>query len=232
MILGGLQKYSLIDYPGKVSCVCFVVGCNFSCPYCHNPDLVRKNMGKLSPVDEDGFYAFLEARKGFLDGVVVSGGEPTLNRDLSSLCQRIKAMGYPLKLDTNGSRPEVIHALIDRGLVDYIAVDLKTDPSRYPLLIKEGYDPASLLSTIRIVMEWGGDYEFRTTCVKPLVDAGVIAKLARMIQGASLYALQTFRPAELLHPEFFCNLDPGCDGEEMMSLKSIAEPWVKRCILR
>jgi len=232
MLLGGLQKHSLIDYPGKVSCVCFVLGCNFSCPYCHNPDLVRKNVARLSLVDEDGLYSFLQARRGFLDGVVVSGGEPTLNRELTSLCERIKAIGYPVKLDTNGSRPEVIQGLIEKSLVDYIAVDIKTDSMRYPLLIKSGYDPADLLATVRMVMQWGGEYEFRTTCVKPLVDESAIAEIAGMIQGASLYALQRFRRSELLHPEFFRNLEPAWKEEEMMSLKSIAEPWVKRCILR
>ena len=232
MILGGLQKHSLIDYPGKVSCVCFVLGCNFSCPYCHNPDLVRKNVTSLSLVDEDGLYAFLEARIGFLDGVVVSGGEPTLNRDLTSLCQRIKALGYPIKLDTNGSRPEVIQGLIDKSLIDYIAVDIKTDSARYPALVEKGYDPAPLRSTVRMVMEWGAEYEFRTTCVKPLVDERAIAEIASMIQGAALYALQRFRRSKLLHPEFFRTLDPAFKEEEMIALKSFAEPWVERCILR
>lgn len=232
MILGGLQKHSLIDYPGKVSCVCFLMGCNFSCPYCHNPHLVRVDRTRLSPLDEGRLYAFLEARKGFLDGVVISGGEPTLSRELSSLCRRIKAMGYSIKLDTNGSRPDVIKALMDQRLIDYIAVDIKTDPSWYPRFIKKGYDPASLLSSIRIVMEWGGEYEFRTTCVKPLVDAAVIEKITHIIQGASLYALQSFRENELLHPEFFRNSEPGYDHDEMELLKSLAEPWVKQCILR
>ena len=232
MILGGLQKHSLIDYPGKVSCVCFLPGCNFDCPYCHNPDLVRKNMTRLSPLDEEGLCGFLEARKAFLDGVVISGGEPTLHKELPSLCRKVKAMGYAVKLDTNGSRPEVIKNLIDENLVDYIAVDVKTDPSLYPLLVKKGFDRASLLSSIRMVMQWGGDYEFRTTCVRPFVDGRVVEKIAALIQGASLYALQRFRGNELLHPEYFRGIDPAYDLEEMERLKCVAEPWVKQCILR
>jgi len=232
MILGGLQKHSLIDYPGKVSCVCFLLGCNFNCPYCHNPDLVRGDAARLSPLDEERFYRFLETRRGFLDGVVVSGGEPTLNRALVSLLRRIKEMGYPVKLDTNGSRPEVIKTLIEKSLVDYIAVDIKTDPSWYPLFIKKGYDPTRLLSSIRIVMEWGGDYEFRTTCVRPLVDRRVIEQIGEIVEGASLYALQSFRGAQLLHPEFFVDIQPGYDMDEMKRLRFIAEPWVKKCILR
>jgi pyruvate formate lyase activating enzyme len=232
MILGGLQKCSLIDYPGKVSCVCFLAGCNFSCPYCHNPDLVRGDMTRLSALDEGGFFRFLETRTEFLDGVVVSGGEPTLNRALLSFCRRIKAMGYPIKLDTNGSRPEVIKALTDKNLVDYVALDIKTDPSWYPVFIKKGYDPESLLSSIQVIMGWGGDYEFRTTCVRPFVDSRVIGKIGGIIKGASLYALQSFRGKDLLAPEFFHNIEPGYDDDEMKALQSLAESWVNKCILR
>jgi pyruvate formate lyase activating enzyme len=232
MIVGGLQKSSMIDYPGKVSCVCFLTGCNFDCPFCHNPHLVRRDLDKLDSMDDNGFYRFLESRKGLLDGVVVSGGEPTLERELIPLCRRIKAMGYPVKLDTNGSRPDVIKPLMDEGLVDYIAMDIKTDPSQYPLFIKREFDPASLLRSIRMIMEWDGDYEFRTTCVKPLVNEKVVERIARIIEGARLYALQSFRDKDLLHPEFFEGIKPDCDEGEMMSLRSIAEPWVKRCVLR
>jgi pyruvate formate lyase activating enzyme len=232
MILGGLQKSSMIDYPGKVSCVCFLTGCNFDCPYCHNPHLVLRDWVRLNPIEESRFYTFLEARKDFLDGVVVTGGEPTLDKDLISLCRRIKAMGYPVKLDTNGSRPDVIRSLIGEGLLDYIAMDIKTELSRYPLYIKRGFDPAALLLSIRMIMEWDRDYEFRTTCVRPLVDREVVEHIAKIIDGAKLYALQSFRAKELLHPEFFEGLEAGYGKEEMISLRSAAEPWVKRCILR
>jgi pyruvate formate lyase activating enzyme len=232
MIVGGLQKSSLIDYPGKVSCVCFLTGCNFDCPYCHNPHLVRRDLRKLDPLDENGLYTFLEARKGLIDGVVLSGGEPTLDKELIPLCRRIKAMGYPVKLDTNGSRPDVIESLVAEGLLDYLAMDIKTDPSRYPLYIKREFDPATLLLSIKMIMEWDGEYEFRTTCVRPLVDRAVVEHIARIIEGARLYALQSFQAKELLHPEFFKGLEAGYDEEEMMSLRSAAAPLVKRCILR
>ena len=222
----------MIDYPGKVSCVCFLTGCNFDCPYCHNPHLVRRDWMKLDPIEENRLYTFLETRKGLLDGVVITGGEPTLDKELLSLCRRIKEMGYPVKLDTNGSRPEVIRSLMDEGLLDYIAMDIKTDPSWYPLYIKREFDPATLLLSIRTIMEWDKDYEFRTTCVKPLVDREVIEGIARMIDGANLYALQSFRAKELLHPEFFEDIDAEYEEEEMMFLRSAAEPWVKRCVLR
>jgi len=212
--------------------VCFLSGCNFDCPYCHNPGLVRGGSSTQSGWDEQGFFRFLEERKGFLDGVVVSGGEPTLNNGLFSLCEKIKELGYPVKLDTNGSRPEVIEALIRKGVVDYIAMDIKTDPLHYPGFIKKDCDPKSILSSIRIIMESGLCYEFRTTCVRPIVDARIIESIAKTIQGAVLYVLQKFHDVEVLHPEFFQGMTAGYGDDEMMFLKSVAEPWVKTCVIR
>lgn len=232
MIVGGLQKHSLIDYPGKVSCVCFLAGCNFDCPYCHNPHLVRRDLSKLDALDEAELYRFLEARRSLLDGVVVSGGEPTLHQELIPLCRSIKAMGYAVKLDTNGSRPDVIRSLMDEGLVDYVAMDIKTEPSRYPEFIKRGFDPEALLLSIRTIMEGCAGYEFRTTCVRPMVDREGIERIAGLIEGAELYALQGFRDKHLLHPEFFKGIKAGYDEEEMEVLRSIAGPRVKRCVVR
>jgi pyruvate formate lyase activating enzyme len=232
MILGGLQKSSLIDYPGKLSCVCFVSGCNFRCPYCHNPDLVKGNTPNLSPVDDQSFYAFLMKRKGLLDGVVISGGEPTLRKDLREICATIKTLGYPVKLDTNGSQPVVIKDLIQEGLVDYIAMDIKTDPLLYPSTIAKDCNPDQILSSIRIIMSSAPDYEFRTTCVRPMVDEAVMSKISRLIQGARLYVLQGFHSAKVLNPEFFEGIEPGYTQEEMAVLRSIAEPRVMSCMIR
>jgi len=193
MRLGGLQKNSLIDYPGKVSCVLFLSGCNFDCPYCHNPDLVRGSLPCHASPDEKAVYEFLERRKGFLDGVVISGGEPTLNRNLILLCEKIKQIGYPLKLDTNGSRPQVIKRLIDEGLVDYIAMDIKTDPLHYSPMIVKNYNPGHILTSIKTIMEKAKTYEFRTTCVKSIVAEQNIENIAKTIRGAALYVLQRFR---------------------------------------
>jgi pyruvate formate lyase activating enzyme len=232
VIFAGLQKNSFIDYPGKLSCVCFLSGCNFDCPYCHNPGLVKGESSTESEWDEKGFFCFLEERKGFLDGVVVSGGEPTLRNGLFSLCEKIKALGYPVKLDTNGSRPAVIEGLIRQELVDYIAMDIKTDPIRYPEFIQKDCDPSSILTSIRSIMESGVPYEFRTTCVRPIVDARTIETIAKTIQGASLYALQKFHDVEVLHPEFFQGIEAGYGDDEMAVFKSIAEPWVQTCMIR
>jgi len=232
MVLGGLQKNSLIDYPGKVSSVLFLSGCNFDCPYCHNPALVNGSPLLSPPVDEETVYGFLESRRSFLDGVVISGGEPTLHKGLVTLCKKIKQMGYPVKLDTNGSRPHVIKTLSDEGLVDYISMDVKTDPFRYSPLTKEDYTPERILSSIKIIMESNLPHEFKTTCIKPLVDASVIETISQLIEGSDLYALQRFQRTEVLHPEFFEKNEYLIDENELMRLKSVAEPWVKRCIIR
>jgi pyruvate formate lyase activating enzyme len=230
MIIGGLQKTSLIDFPGKVSCVCFVSGCNFRCPYCHNPDLVN-HPGKAY-LDENGFFAFIRERQGFLDGVVISGGEPTLQNDLPVFLSRIKREGYAVKLDTNGSHPRMIQELLAKRLVDYIAMDIKTDPSLYPLYMQREIDPDNIRSSIRLVMASDIPYEFRTTCVRPIVSEETVESIGRLIHGCFLYVLQQFSRARVLQPDFFENRQAGYDQEEMMQLKSIAEPWVQKCIVR
>lgn len=226
------MKNSLIDYPGKVSCVIFLSGCNFNCPYCHNPSLI-KNSGEYPDLLEDGrLFEFLKERTDFIDGVVISGGEPTLQNRLFKLCERIKRLGYSIKLDTNGSRPERLRKLLEAGLVDYVAMDIKTDPTHYDPLIQKGCNPEDILSSLRIIMDSAPDYEFRTTCVKGFVDESIMERIGNLIEGARLYALQQFNNSEVLHPEFFRSNDSYHNPDEIMCLKSIADPWVERCIVR
>ena len=232
MRFGGLQKTSLIDYPGEVSCVIFLSGCNFDCPYCHNPGLVRASLSCHACPDKKTVYEFLERRKGFLEGVVISGGEPTLDRDLIPFCKRIKQIGYPLKLDTNGSQPHVIKQLIHEGLVDYIAMDIKTDPLYYSHFITNDYNPDHILTSIHTLMETARAYEFRTTCVRPIVTDQTIENIAQIIRGAALYVLQHFRNGRVLHPEYFREDQGIYDEDGLIHLKAIAEPWVKKCIIR
>ena len=229
MFFGGFQKNSFIDYPGKVSCVLFLSGCNFSCPFCHNPDLVK---GYHETMAEEDIYNFLKTRREFLDGVVISGGEPTLQKDLFQLCERIKNLGYSVKLDTNGSRPNEVKNLINEGLVDYVAMDIKTDPIYYNPTIKKGANGQDIITSIQIIMESAKAYEFRTTCVKPLTNEKIIEGIARIIKGASLYALQEFRKTEVLNPE--CFQEPGSwyTEDEIMNFKTIVEPWVQECVVR
>jgi pyruvate formate lyase activating enzyme len=232
MMIGGLLKNSMIDYPGKLSCGIFLSGCNFDCPYCHNPDLVKGCSMTTAESDPQNVYRFIENRKGFLDGVVISGGEPTLQKDLFDLCEQIKQMGYPVKLDTNGSRPQVIKRLIAEGLVDYIAMDLKTDPLKYATYIQPNCNVPAILSSIEIIMASATAYEFRTTCVKPIVTAEVVENIGRLIEGAGLYALQRFHKSEMLHPDFFKDANYEYTHDELMQLKAVASPWVKQCIVR
>jgi len=232
MHIGGLLKNSMIDFPGKLSCGIFLSGCNFDCPYCHNPDLVKGCAGRSAEFDPGNVYRFIENRKGFLDGVVISGGEPTLQEDLFDLCRRIKNMGFPVKLDTNGSRPRVIKRLIGEGLVDYIAMDLKTDPAWYATYIKANCNETAILASIEIIMESAIAYEFRTTCLKPIVTTTVIENISRLIKGARLYALQRFHKSRMLHPDFFKEINYEYTDDELMQLKAVAEPWVEQCIVR
>ena len=232
MNIGGLLKNSTIDYPGKLSCGIFLSGCNFECPYCHNPDLVKGCSGRSAEWVPGDVYRFLEDRKAFLDGVVISGGEPTLQEDLFDLCRRIKNMGFPIKLDTNGSRPRVIKRLIDEELVDYIAMDLKTDPTWYATYIKANCNEAAILASIEIILKSAIAYEFRTTCVKPIVTPRVIEDLSRLIKGAGVYVLQRFQKSRMLHPDFFKEINYEYTDEELMQLKAFAEPWVERCMIR
>ena len=232
MNVGGMQKNSLIDYPGKLSCVIFLSGCNFDCPYCHNPSLVRMTDQCPASLSGDGLYGFLKSRRDFLDGVVISGGEPTLEKNLVKLCEAIKGLGYSIKLDTNGSRPKDLNFLLEKGLVDYIAMDIKTDPFRYNPLISRGCNPDDIISSIETIMEAAPDYEFRTTCVKGFVDRETIGGIVKIIKNAKLYALQNFHRAEILHPEYFKDESPEFSGPELMAFKSIAEPWVQKCVVR
>ena len=232
MHIGGLLKNSTIDYPGKLSCGIFLSGCNFDCPYCHNPDLVNACTRHGTEINLREFYRFIDDRKGFLDGVVISGGEPTLQEDLFDLCGHIKRLGYPVKLDTNGSRPRVIKQLIDEGLVDYVAMDLKTEPGKYATYIKRNCDLTAILSSIQIIMESDIGYEFRTTCVKPIITARIIENSSRLIQSAAVYALQRFHKTETLQPEFFKEVDYEYTNDEMLQLKAVAAPWVNQVVVR
>lgn len=231
MFLGGLQRHSLIDFPGRISCVCFLSGCNFRCPYCHNPDLVTPGAHHPQVLDND-FFTFLETRKGLLDGIVMSGGEPTLEPHLPAFCERIKSMGFTVKLDTNGSKPNVIRALLEKGLLDYIAMDLKTGAEKYEILMNGRSTLEAIRESVRVIMDSGVDYEFRTTCVKSFVDDPMLREMGMLIQGARRHVLQPFRRARILEPGYFHGREPGYTPEEMESLKAVAEPFVQECFIR
>ncbi len=232
MIFGGIQKTSLIDFPGKVSCVLFTPGCNFTCPYCHNPDLANNRTDLFSPMAEETVIDFLKNRQGLLEGVVITGGEPTLHKRLGKFCEKVKALGYPVKLDTNGSRPEDLDDLLADALVDYVAMDIKTDPYGYAPDISPVDQSKNLISCIDSILSSGLPHEFRTTCLAPFVDAGIVARIATYIEGADLYALQPFKNGVVLDPDFIEKKSTACRKEDLIEFQSIAAPFVTRCIVR
>lgn len=201
MLIKGLQKLTLLDYPDKLACTVFTGGCNFRCPFCHNASLVLpKKAPDTIPTEE--LLAFLDSRKGRLEGVCISGGEPTLMPDLIEFIREIKKRGFLVKLDTNGSHPHVIRALIDEGLIDYVAMDIKNTPGRYGETIGYGaelnVEESSLMQRIKesvaLLMEGRVDYEFRTTVMAELHGIDEMRAIGQWLSGAKRYFLQNYRP--------------------------------------
>jgi len=232
MKIGGLQKVSLIDFSPNISCVVFTIGCNFRCPYCHNPQLVLTGKKPALQIGENALFEFLEKRKKYLDGVVITGGEPTLQADLADFICRIKDMGFQVKLDTNGSNPSKIEELIDKNLLDFIAMDIKTDPERYKKDVKALCNPEEIFSSIEIIKKSGLAHEFRTTCVKPMISLDTIRKIAGLVKGADQYALQAAHSDNVLDPSFFYQKNRICGKEEMETFKKILDSSVRSCIIR
>ncbi len=190
MKISGLQKLTLLDYPSKMACTVFTYGCNFRCGFCHNALLVTEE--NSTNISEDEFFAFLKKRQGILEGVCISGGEPTLQSDLAEFIRKIKALGYCVKLDTNGSRPNVLKALIDEKLIDYVAMDIKNSIEKYSMTCGCEVDIALIKESVSIIVESGIDHEFRTTTVKEYHSAEDFLSVAEWIQGDSKYFLQHF----------------------------------------
>ena len=180
MNISGLQKMTLLDYPGKVACTIFLFGCNYRCPFCHNAELLE---GKAEPLmTKEEFLSFLSKRTGLLDAVCISGGEPTLSAGLKELMADIKALGFSVKLDTNGSRPAVLKELVEAGLVDYVAMDIKNGPSRYAETCGlPKVDLAAIEESAAFLMSGAVDSEFRTTVVDPLHDEDSILEMGRWL---------------------------------------------------
>lgn len=196
MNIQGIQKLTLLDYPGKTSCTVFTGGCNFRCPFCHNATLVL-NPNENNPFSDDVFFDFLDSRKKLLDGVSITGGEPLLQRDIADFCRKVKDRGFSVKLDTNGTFPEVLSDLIVGGLVDYVAMDIKNSFSSYCKTVGiSSVDFEPIKKSISLLINSGLDFEFRTTVVKELHTLDDFNEIAVMIKGAPKYYLQSYRPAE------------------------------------
>lgn len=226
MKLSGLQKTTLLDYPGKVAATVFTPGCNLRCPFCHNASLVvRPAEELLSPED---FFAFLEKRRGILDGVCVSGGEPLLQPDLPDFLRRIRSLGYLTKIDTNGTNPGLLGALIQEGLVDYVAMDIKNSLPLYPKTVGvPDFDCSGVEESVKLLLQGTVEYEFRTTLVRGLHDEESLLDIAGWIGGARRYFLQNFVDSgDLISPS------EGFSPQEMKSFLCLLTPRMTHVELR
>lgn len=196
MKIHGFQKMTMLDFPGRVACTLFTGGCNFRCPFCHNALLVTE-IDATATYDEAEIFDYLQKRRGILDGVAITGGEPLLNRDIPDLLRKIKALGYAVKLDTNGAFPDLLKQVVQEKLVDYVAMDIKNSKEKYALTVGlPDFDLRPVEESVAFLLSGAVDFEFRTTVVKELHTEKDIAAIADWIAGAPRYFLQNFQASE------------------------------------
>ena len=226
MLISGIQKLTLLDFPGKTACTIFCYGCNFLCPFCHNALLVTEKAESF--IDEEEIFSFLRKRQGILDGVCVTGGEPTLQKDLKSFLKRIKDMGFAVKLDTNGYKPDLLKEIIDEGLCDYVAMDIKNTPEKYALTVGKTIDTEKILQSISILKEGKIPCEFRTTVVKDFHREEDITEIAKLLKSDIPFFLQQFKDSGMLISD---GLSP-YSKDEMVSLTEKAREILPQTKLR
>lgn len=250
MIIGGLQKFSLLDYPDHLSAIVFTQGCNFRCQFCYNPMLVLPaEVGKIKNtsssqnqvgeeikeggpyMSEDAFFDFLRGRQGKLDAIVITGGEPTLHQDLPEFIKKIREFGFKVKLDTNGTHPDMIASLLEAKLLDYVAMDLKTSLAKYDLATGVQPDVEKIKKAAKLIMASGLPYEFRTTAVPELTDLEDIQAMAELIKGADKWYIQRFKSDTDLINSSFQGLPAHCE-EVMEQMVETARRFVKVSELR
>lgn len=224
----GMQKMTLLDYPGYVACTLFTGGCNFRCPFCHNALLVL-DLDENYTIPEEEVLAFLKKRQGLLDGVCVTGGEPLINKDIGDFLSKVKELGFKIKLDTNGTNPALLKELVSQNLVDYVAVDIKNSPEKYAETVGlKSFDMSTINETVNFLMNGSVDYEFRTTVTKQFHTEKSMEEAARFIRGAKRYFLQNFVDSGNL-------IGSGITGqskEEMEKLLSVVKKYVPDSCLR
>ena len=219
MTISGLQRLTLLDYPGTVACTVFTHGCNFRCPFCHNASLVTKKAEDT--ISEDEFFSFLKKRQGILEGVCITGGEPTLQKDLPEFMRKIKQLGYKVKLDTNGYNPEVLEGILNENLADYIAMDIKNSAESYALTAgKESLNIDKIKKSIELIKNSGKDFEFRTTVVYPYHTPETLLGCAGMVGKDSRYFLQQFKDSGEL-------IDSECQGYNDATVKGFTQELKK-----
>ena len=242
MMIGGLEKLTLLDFPDNLAAIVFTQNCNFRCHYCYNPMLVWPRTEKPSPdgnnikkdhplIKEEDLFLFLKERKGKIDGVVISGGEPTLHSDLPQFIKKIKDLGYLVKLDTNGTNPVMLANLIKDKLIDYVAMDLKATLEKYEQTVGVKVNLENLQKSVKIILSGSIPYEFRSTLVPVLHTEDDVKKMGSLIKGANLWYLQKFKPdADLIDPEF--KKLPTFSDKELKELALIGTKFVKKCQAR
>jgi len=228
MVIHGLQKLTLLDYPGHTACTVFTARCNWRCPFCHNASLVL-HPDSQPVIDESEFFSFLEKRRGLLDGVAVTGGEPTLQKDLPEFMQRVKALGFAVKLDTNGTNPAMLRRILDGGLADYVAMDIKAGRDNYPAVtgtLRPGL--AAVEESVELLRRSGVEHEFRTTVVRELHSDADFEDIGRWLTGAEHYFLQAFKDSGDILSEGY----GPCSREEMERFRAIVLPHIPSAQLR
>ena len=229
MVIAGLIKTSLLDYPEKIATVVFTQGCNFRCPYCHNPELNPvSSAGKIS---EDDFFNFLKKRKKLVEAVTITGGEPTVHKDLIDFIKKIKKLGYLVKLDSNGSNPEALEKLFNDDLVDYIAMDIKAPLEKYQKVTNSKVDKEKIRRSIEIIIKRAKDYEFRTTLLPKVISQDDFRGMLDDIQGAKRYFLQFFRLSDKILDPDYVKAKP-YTTKEMQELLKIAKQVIPSCEIR
>lgn len=234
MLISGIQPFTLLDYPDKVAAIIFTPGCNMRCRFCHNKEFVLpEEIAKIrtSFIAEKTVLNFLRSRKGKLDGVVISGGEPTVQPNLRQFIEKVRAMGFLVKLDTNGNLPDVLKSLVKDRLVDYVAMDVKTTPDRYKALVGDMTNPDSVVKSIAFLKKNHVPYEFRTTLIAGEHTLKVIKDMADLLAGADTLYLQTFRPETTLDPDF-SHKEPMAMEYVQKTVKPLFEDSIQKVFLR
>lgn len=228
MEIHGFAKTTLLDYPKHVAATVFFGGCNFRCPFCHNGDLVL-TPGQVPTIPEEEVLSYLKKRQGILDGVCITGGEPTLQPDLETFIRKIKDLGYLVKLDTNGYRPEILSSLLEKELLDYVAMDIKNSKEKYAFTVaKPAFDIGNIEASVHLLTNGTIPYEFRTTVVRQLHSLDDMKRIGEWIRGAQAYYLQDYRDSEkIISPGF-----TGCTKEELLEMQTALRSFVPNTQIR
>ena len=228
MQFAGIQKTTLLDYPGKVACLLFTYGCNMRCPFCHNPELVVRSAPPSAFISEDDIFKFLEKRKSLLDGVAITGGEPLLHKELPSFIRKVRKLGFKIKLDTNGSFPELLKKY-DK-IVDYWAMDVKNSDDLYYRTTGVEVDMQKIRASIKHIMQSGVDYEFRTTVIPGFHDEKSMQGVGRLVRGAKRFYIQNFIPSEMIDPTL--KIVRGFSVKQLEEFKKILQKFVREVEVR